>query len=102
VAATFRQHIADEEGQVLRLLIEAYGKEGAEEAIKVFRQHRPIYALMQTVEKFSELEAQELSLREAQLTELLGDHALTEEKRIFPGAISASRVKPDVPRSPPV
>jgi len=100
VAATFRQHIADEEGQILRLLIEAYGKEGAEEAIRVFRQHRPIYALMQAVEGFSQLKAEELSIREAQLVELLGEHAFTEEKMVFPDALSASKEEADGPPSP--
>jgi hypothetical protein len=36
----FKQHIADEEAQVLRILIDAYGVEGADDAIKVFRQRR--------------------------------------------------------------
>ena len=45
----FRQHIADEESQILRLLIEEVGVKGAEAEIKVFQQHRPIYKLMQLI-----------------------------------------------------
>jgi hypothetical protein len=41
----FKQHIADEGAQVLRILIDAYGVKGADDAITVFRQHRPIYDL---------------------------------------------------------
>ncbi len=38
-----RQHIIDEEARVLKLLLEAYGRQGAEEAIKVFQQHKRIH-----------------------------------------------------------
>jgi len=94
VVGTFRQHIADEEGQILRLLIEVYGKEGAQEAITIFRQHRPIYALMQAVEELSQLAAEELAERQAELMELLGSHAFSEERTVFPRALSARKTGP--------
>ncbi len=59
----FEQHIADEEAQVLRVLIGAYGVKGADEAIKVFRQHRPIYSLMESIRQYSELSSEELKGR---------------------------------------
>ncbi len=37
-----RQHIVDEEATVLRVLLDAYGRDGGVDAIKVFKQHRPI------------------------------------------------------------
>ncbi|MDG7016658.1 MAG: hemerythrin domain-containing protein, partial [Nitrososphaerota archaeon] len=45
----FRQHIADEESQILRLLTQELGVKGAEDEIRVFQQHRPIHRLMQAV-----------------------------------------------------
>lgn len=36
------QHIVDEENVLLKLFIDAYGRKGADDAIKVFQQHRAI------------------------------------------------------------
>lgn len=87
----FRQHIADEEAQVLRILIESYGREGAEDAIMVFRQHRPIYQLMEEVRRFTSLSAEELALKEARLSDMLEGHTKAEEGRVFPKALSTFR-----------
>ena len=84
----FRQHIADEEAQVLRLLIEAYGVKGADEAIVIFRQHRPIYQLMEEVKKLALLSPKELALNEASLRNMLEGHTQAEENRVFPKALS--------------
>jgi hemerythrin-like domain-containing protein len=84
----FKQHIADEEAQVLRLLIDAYGVKGAEDAITVFRQHRPIYDLMEQVKKLASLSPEELASSEDELKRLLDEHTLAEETRIFPRAVS--------------
>ncbi len=89
VERTFRQHIVDEEGQILRILIEVYGREGAESAIAVFRQHRPINALMEAVGRFASLSPEELSRNEDELLELLDDHTMAEESRVFPAVLSA-------------
>ncbi|HUI00613.1 MAG TPA: hemerythrin domain-containing protein [Nitrososphaerales archaeon] len=89
--ALFRQHIADEEAQVLRLLIDAYGLKGADDAIVVFRQHRPIYDLMETVKKLASLPAAELASSENELRRLFDEHALAEETRVFPKALSAHK-----------
>jgi hypothetical protein len=91
VERTFRQHIADEEGQVLRVLLDVYGREGSEEAIRVFRQHRPIYVLMQAISGFARLSPEELSRNSDELLRLLDDHTKAEETRIFPQALSAKR-----------
>ena len=87
----FRQHIADEEAQVLRLLIEAYGVRGADEAIVIFRQHRPIYQLMEEVKKLASLSSEELALNEASLRDMLEKHTQAEESRVFPKALSTYR-----------
>ena len=84
----FRQHIADEEAQVLRLLIDAYGLKGAEDAILVFRQHRPIYDLMEEVKKLASISTEELASNEDRLKRLFDEHTLAEETRVFPRAIS--------------
>ena len=84
----FKQHIADEEAQVLRVLIDAYGVKGAEDAITVFRQHRPIYDLMEKVKKLAALRIEELAPSEDALRQLFEEHTLAEESRVFPRAIS--------------
>jgi hemerythrin-like domain-containing protein len=85
----FKQHIADEEAQVLRILIEVYGVEGADDAIKVFRQHRPIYDLMEEVKRLASLSTEELASNEDRLRQLFEEHTLAEENRVFPRAKSA-------------
>lgn len=87
----FRQHIADEEAHVLRLLIEAYGVKGADEAIVVFRQHRPIHRLMLEVKKLASLSPEELVMNEAKLKSMLEEHTKAEEARVFPKALSTFR-----------
>jgi len=87
----FKQHIADEEAQVLRTLIDAYGVRGADDAIKVFRQHRPIYDLMEEVKKLASLSPAELASSEEKLSLLLEEHTLAEEKRVFPRALSTHK-----------
>ena len=89
----FRQHIADEEAQVLRILIEAYGVKGAESAIVVFRQHRPIYRLIQEVGKLASLPPEGLVMNETKLRALLIEHTQAEETHIFPNALSAFNAK---------
>ncbi len=86
-----RQHIADEEAQVLKLLIDAYGVRGAEDAIVVFRQHRPIYDLMEKVKKLASLPSYELAASEGELRRLFDEHALAEETRVFPKALSTHK-----------
>ncbi len=87
----FRQHIADEEAVVLKLLIDAYGVAGADDAIKVFRQHRPIYELLEKVKGLASLPVEELASSETSLRRLFDDHALAEETRVFPWALSTQR-----------
>ena len=82
----FRQHIADEEAQVLGLLIRTLGVKGAEAEIQVFRQHRPIYQLMQKVGELAGMSAGELESKQAELDALFEAHTKAEEERVFPKA----------------
>ena len=83
----FRQHIADEESQVLRLLIDHLGVEGASDEIRVFQQHRPIYQLMKRVTELAAKPAAELEEDQAKLDALFEGHTLAEEQRVFPRAM---------------
>jgi hypothetical protein len=83
----FRQHIADEESQILRLLIGELGVTGAEDEIKVFQQHRPIHKLMQLVAELAARSAAELANDQSRLRELFLAHASMEEQRVFPKAL---------------
>jgi Arc/MetJ-type ribon-helix-helix transcriptional regulator len=93
----FLQHIADEEAQVLRMLIDAFGVRGADEAITVFRQHRPIYQLMEEVKKLPSLSPEELAVNEARLRSLLEEHTKAEEDRVFPKAVSTYKERGNNP-----
>ena len=84
--AIFRQHIVDEEAQILRLLVGELGRKGAEEEIRVFQQHRPIYRLMQEISKFASMPAAELQQGQKELRDLFEKHAFAEERRVFPRA----------------
>jgi hemerythrin-like domain-containing protein len=91
----FRQHIADEEAQVLRILLDAYGVDGSNEAIIVFRQHRPIYDLMKKIKKLAALPIEELASSEDVLRQLFEEHTLAEESRVFPKAIQTYKQRTD-------
>jgi len=91
VNPVFRQHIADEESQVLRLLIAQLGVKGAAEEIKVFQQHRPIYQLMEKVKELAAVSPAELEVDQARLDSLFDDHTLAEEQRVFPRALALRR-----------
>src|SRR5271157_2107976 len=85
----FKQHIADEEAQVLRLLIGELGRKGAEEEIRIFQQHRPIYRLMQAVSELASKEAMDLGSEQTKLNALFDDHANAEELLVFPKALAS-------------
>jgi len=87
----FRQHIADEESQILRLLIGELGVTGAEDEIKVFQQHRPIHRLMQLIAELAAKSATELAEDQRQLKELFREHTSMEEQGVFPKALGIYR-----------
>ena len=87
----FRQHIADEESSILGLLVRKLGAEGARKEISVFRQHRPIYALMLKVGELAGATSAELEGKEAELEELFSEHTRLEEAEVFPRSASLVR-----------
>ena len=84
----FRQHIVDEESTILRLLVGKLGAKGAEEEIRVFQQHRPIYRLMQRISEFASMSTAELQASQEELRDLFEQHAAAEERLVFPRATS--------------
>ena len=83
----FRQHIADEEATILGLLIGTLGIKGAEAEILVFREHRPIYLLMEKVGELARKSAAELQGSQEELAALFEEHTRAEEERVFPKAL---------------
>jgi iron-sulfur cluster repair protein YtfE (RIC family) len=90
----FRQHIADEEATVLGLLIRTLGVKGAQSEILVFRQHRPIYQLMEKVAELAERSPGELSASQSELKALFEEHTSSEEKLVFPKALRLNAGEP--------
>ncbi len=84
----FRQHIADEESQILGLLIAKLGVKGAEAEILVFRQHRPIHGLMEKVKELASKSASELEGSQGELDKLFEAHTPAEEATVFPRVLS--------------
>jgi len=87
--SVFRQHIADEESQILRLLIGELGVGGAEAEIRVFQQHRPIHRLMQLVAELASKSSTELADNQSRLNDLFLEHTSLEEEGVFPKALAA-------------
>jgi hemerythrin-like domain-containing protein len=88
VDPVFRQHIADEEATVLGLLIRTLGVKGAEAEILVFRQHRPIYQLMEKIADLARKSSAELRASQSELESLFEEHTMSEEQRVFPKALA--------------
>ncbi len=83
------QHIIDEEATILKILLEAYGREEAESAIKVFQQHREIHQLITELTRAERPEDREE--KRERLKKMLEDHFAAEESRIFPWALETYR-----------
>ncbi len=91
VDPVFRQHIADEEATILGLLIRTLGAKGADEEIRVFRQHRPIYELMKKIGQLVSMSSAELEANQESLEALFREHTAAEEQRVFPRALVLSK-----------
>jgi len=91
VDPVFRQHVADEEAQILGLLIGKLGVKGAESEIEVLKQHRPIYELMNKIAKFAEESSTQLEGSQAELDRLFEEHTNLEETNVFPKAIALGK-----------
>jgi hemerythrin-like domain-containing protein len=81
------QHIVDEENVLLKLFIDAYGRKGADDAIKVFQQHRTMHKLADAISKHALTNPEDLGSMQSDFDKLVRSHFEAEEKRIFPWAL---------------
>jgi len=81
------QHIVDEENVLLKLFIETYGRKGADDAIKVFQQHRTLHKLTDTISRKAMNSPEELGSMPSEFDKLVRSHFDAEEERIFPWAL---------------
>jgi hemerythrin-like domain-containing protein len=81
------QHIVDEENVLLKLFVDAYGRKGADDAIRVFQQHRTMHKLADTISKNAMTSPEELGSMPSEFDRLVRSHFEAEEKRIFPWAL---------------
>ncbi len=85
-----RQHIIDEEARVLKVLIDAYGREGAKDAIATFREHRAVRQMTLDIENMATTTPAMIPPMQHKLQALLLAHFNAEEQRIFPWAVKTS------------
>lgn len=81
------QHIVDEENVLLKLFIDTYGRKGADDAIKVFQQHRTMHKQADTISEKAMNSPEELGSMPSEFDKLVRSHFDAEEKRIFPWAL---------------
>ena len=88
------QHIVDDETQMLKLFLDAYGREGTSEAIKLFQQHRSKHKRVLALQQLGATSPKGLGSQEAEvkILEKLGqEHDQAEEHSVFPLALKTSR-----------
>jgi hypothetical protein len=85
------QHIVDEENVLLRLFVDVLGREGADDAIKVFQQHRTIHKLTDVIARRATASLEGLASTPSELDKLVRSHFGLEEERIFPWALDIER-----------
>jgi hemerythrin-like domain-containing protein len=83
------QHIVDEENVLLKLFIDTYGRKGADDAIRVFQQHRTMHRLADSISRTAIASPTELGSIPSDFDKLVRSHFEAEEKRIFPWALKA-------------
>lgn len=91
------QHIVDEENVLLKLFIDAYGRNGADDAIKVFQQHRTMHKLADTISKKALTSPEKLGSMPSDFDKLVRSHFLAEEDRIFPWALKTHQAAQNKP-----
>jgi hemerythrin-like domain-containing protein len=85
------RHVVDEEARVLRVLIDAHGRDGAGDAIRTMQQHRPVRKLVDELMDFLSSHMERAPSKLAELEKLAEEHFKAEEGRIFPWAIETSK-----------
>ncbi len=68
------QHIIDEEATLLKILLNKYGREGSQEAIRVFQQHIKIHQLINEIKNLLNKSPELISVKEKELNEILLEH----------------------------
>ncbi|MEM2858555.1 MAG: hemerythrin domain-containing protein [Nitrososphaerota archaeon] len=86
------QHVIDEEARILKAILEKYGREGAEGAIRVFQEHRLIHELIREMKAVAS-DKSELARKGEELRALLERHFRAEEEEVFPKALDAGKKK---------
>ncbi len=81
------QHVVDEEARILKVLIDAHGREGAQDAIRTMQQHRSVHKLINDMLDTLPRSAEEAHKKHAELEKILREHFEAEERRIFPWAL---------------
>jgi hypothetical protein len=88
------QQIVDDETQMLKLFLDAYGREGTSDAIKVFQQHRSKKKQVLTLQPLGVAPPKGLSSQETEVKVLdkpAQDHEPIEEDSVFPIALKNRR-----------
>ncbi len=91
------QHIIDEEATVLKVLLDAYGREGAERAIKVFQEHKEIHQLISEMRSAALSSPEGLAEKRDRLRTVLERHFRAEEEEVFPWALDTVRKRQGKP-----
>lgn len=89
---TLMQHFLDEEARLLRLIIQAFGREGAEESIEIFQEHIEIDSLVKKLRHA--MESGSVSPEEVwrALNGLMEGHFGRESRTAFPCVREAARL----------
>ncbi len=85
------RHVVNEEARVLKVLIDAHGRDGAGDAIRTMQQHRRIRKLVDELAVSLSSQAERAPSKLAELEKLVGERFKTEEGRIFPWAMETHK-----------
>ncbi|MDW8092077.1 MAG: hemerythrin domain-containing protein [Nitrososphaerota archaeon] len=87
------QHVIDEEASVLKVLIDTYGREGADRFIRVFQEHREIHRLLQDMRRIAVETPERLAELKTEFSRVLERHFMAEESDVFPSALRVMKGK---------
>lgn len=79
-----RQHILDEDSQLLKFIIEVKGRQDAGDSIRVFQEHRRIMKLLAELEDWRRESFQELKGNFDEFSHTLKAHMRSEESLVMP------------------
>lgn len=91
LGASLDRHVVDEEARVLRVLIDAHGRDGAGDAIRTMQQHRGVRKLVDELADSVSSHAERAPRKLAELENLVEEHFKAEEGHIFPWAIETNK-----------